>query len=401
MNRNNDIAPQASDEGWTLPVDPADPRLGRRTVLAGAAWSLPVIAAAVATPLAAASAATPTLEFVSGPYTATACGTLDDVVIRATTDGTAPNAGALVTVTLPAGLSWPDGTSTPRVLPTNASGEVTLSGLVASEANGTHAITASNGALSTSAPVTVVPSGAGSGLLDSNGDLITTFPGGRSVVDMTTAVHPTTGETRAMIVADDGTTWSYNVTTDTWTRITTAPASILISTDAAMTIVLSDGPTLFSATGNSVTPLPGGRTAVDISSSNHPTSGNILVEVVASDGTAWQYNWTTKVWIQHPSPSATLVSSDGGTAVVLSDGTRLFSATGNNPSTPIPGGRVAADMSVAVVGSQVLVDVVATDGTAWQFNWTTRVWTQKTAVAEAALVGSDRSQVLYAGVARC
>ncbi len=129
--------------------------LSRRTIVQGAAWSVPVIAAAVALPLAAASVAA-TVEFVNGPYSVTGCGTLGDVVVRATTDGTTPvAAGTLITVTLPSGLTWEDGSSGPRVLPANGSGQVTLSGIQAGPAASNPVITASATGANASAPVSV------------------------------------------------------------------------------------------------------------------------------------------------------------------------------------------------------------------------------------------------------
>jgi hypothetical protein len=127
----------------------------RRTIVQGAAWSVPVIAAAVATPMAAASVAG-TVEFVNGPYSVTACGTLGDVVVQATTDGTAPvPAGTMITVTLPSGLTWEDGSSGSRVLPANGNGRVTLSGLQAGPAAGNPVITASAAGADAAAPVSV------------------------------------------------------------------------------------------------------------------------------------------------------------------------------------------------------------------------------------------------------
>lgn len=152
-------------------VTPEEGRgLKRRTIVQGAAWSIPVIAAAVATPLAAASVGTPTITFVNGPYTATTCGVLGDVVIQATTDGTSPApAGTLVTVTLPAGLRWSDGTSTPRVLPTDASGRVTLSGLSTGALGGSPTLTASISGADASAPVSVTASSSLAVAWDTNG----------------------------------------------------------------------------------------------------------------------------------------------------------------------------------------------------------------------------------------
>lgn len=153
MTRSTDRAPDESVEGWTVPVDPANPRLGRRTVLAGAAWSLPVIAASIATPLTAASALNPTLEFLGGPFGASVCNTLADIVLQATTDGTTPAANALVTVSLPAGLTWSDGTTGVRVLQADAAGQVVLLGVTASSAAGSFDITATHGSASTSTSI--------------------------------------------------------------------------------------------------------------------------------------------------------------------------------------------------------------------------------------------------------
>jgi hypothetical protein len=131
----------------------------RRTIIAGAAWTIPVVATAIGAPLAAASPA-PTLTFTNGPYSVAACGTLKDVTIQATTDGTTPApAGTLVTVTLPSGLTWSDGTTAPRVLPTNANGQVVLSGVKATSGSSSGTISATAGAVSAVGPVTIVPGG--------------------------------------------------------------------------------------------------------------------------------------------------------------------------------------------------------------------------------------------------
>lgn len=155
MTRNNDRAPDTYDEGWTIPVDPASPGLGRRTLLAGAAWSAPVIAMAIATPLAAASGAQPDLVFLDGPFGASICNTLADIVLQATTDGSTLAANALVTVSLPEGLTWSDGTSGARVLQADAAGQVVLSGLMAPSVAGSYDITATYGSVVTSTSVQI------------------------------------------------------------------------------------------------------------------------------------------------------------------------------------------------------------------------------------------------------
>jgi hypothetical protein len=133
------IPEDASD--WTIPdgtVKSGKKGLNRRTVVAGAAWSVPVIAAAIATPLAAASVPTgePTVRFTQDLYETSACVTLTGVVVQATTDGTTPAAGGVITVTLPPGFTWADGTSAARNFVADASGNVTLPGIVAPATGG-------------------------------------------------------------------------------------------------------------------------------------------------------------------------------------------------------------------------------------------------------------------------
>ncbi|MDN4641618.1 hypothetical protein QCD70_15300, partial [Agreia sp. PsM10] len=127
----------------------------RRTIIAGAAWTIPVVAVAVGAPLAAASPS-PTLAFTNGPYDVAACGTLKDVTLLLTANGTTPDPGKIVTVTLPSGLTWSDGTTNPKVLTTDANGNITLSGIKAKGAAGNVSIAAtSSTGPQTSAVVTV------------------------------------------------------------------------------------------------------------------------------------------------------------------------------------------------------------------------------------------------------
>lgn len=160
MSTNRDTDADAPSEGWTVPVDPANPGLGRRTVIAGAAWSLPVIAAAIAVPLAAASALTPTLEFTQGAYAGSDCAPITGVKVRRTTDGTTPDAGKPITVTLSGGYEFADGTTTFTAI-SDASGTITLPDVMVPDGGATDAFGAVSGGLSTTAPVTSVP-GVGS-----------------------------------------------------------------------------------------------------------------------------------------------------------------------------------------------------------------------------------------------
>ncbi|MBO0985751.1 hypothetical protein [Rathayibacter sp. SD072] len=143
-----------------LPSSGSADGVQRRTLVAGAAWTIPVVATAIGAPLAAASPS-PTLVFTNGPYAAAACGTLKDVVVAVTTDGTtaAPD-GTLVTVTLPAGLAWSDGGSGSRAVAVGANGELVLSGITATQGSGTRTIQAALGSGAASAPVAVSSTGS-------------------------------------------------------------------------------------------------------------------------------------------------------------------------------------------------------------------------------------------------
>ncbi|WP_136040782.1 MULTISPECIES: hypothetical protein [unclassified Microbacterium] len=155
-----------------LPQD-AEPKgrgVLRRTVVVGAAWALPVVAVAVATPLAAASTAEPTLQFAMAAYTVSGCGTLDNVVVTATTNGTTPPpAGTAVSIALPAGYTFVDGQPSPRVLLTDPSGSITLPAIKAPASSGPLSIAGQWNALSAATAVTA--SAAGNG-----GDLYVLFP---------------------------------------------------------------------------------------------------------------------------------------------------------------------------------------------------------------------------------
>ncbi|KQQ08039.1 hypothetical protein [Rathayibacter sp. Leaf296] len=135
-----------------------DGSVQRRTIVSGVAWTIPVVAMASAPPAAAASLQ-PTLEFVNGPYTIAACGTLDDVLIHATTDGITPApVGTVVTVTVPAGLSLPNGLQTQDFL-TDVNGDVVISGITAARSTTGGPVTAVAGTAAAGSSISVVQSG--------------------------------------------------------------------------------------------------------------------------------------------------------------------------------------------------------------------------------------------------
>ena len=107
----------------------------RRTIVKGAAWSLPVIAVAVAAPAFAASQGT---EIGPGdqPVPTGVCTPVGDIRFSITKNG-APVANQAIIVTLPpaapAGQSsfhWSDGTTAPKTLLSDANGIVDLTSLI-------------------------------------------------------------------------------------------------------------------------------------------------------------------------------------------------------------------------------------------------------------------------------
>ncbi|MEZ2372658.1 hypothetical protein [Arthrobacter sp. RCC_34] len=95
------------------PTGPGRPQHSRRSVVRASAWSVPVIAAAVAAPAAVASAA-PRLVLTGVPGTVVAGALVSGVITTATA-----NNGLDVVVTLPAGFVWADGAGVagaPRVV---------------------------------------------------------------------------------------------------------------------------------------------------------------------------------------------------------------------------------------------------------------------------------------------
>lgn len=130
--------------------------LGRRSVIKGAAWSVPVIAAAIATPLAAASATAPTaLAFSSPMMTVSGCGVLTGVVVTGT-NGSAPvAAGTPITITLPSGFTFTDGTASPIALPADANGQVALPSITAPVSASGQSLLATSGDATASAAVAV------------------------------------------------------------------------------------------------------------------------------------------------------------------------------------------------------------------------------------------------------
>ncbi|QWL28562.1 hypothetical protein E2R33_08110 [Rathayibacter toxicus] len=138
------------DDGWTIEV-PGTNGVERRTLVKGAAWSVPIIATAGATPAFAASPQ-PTLAFTKSSYSGTGCGTITGVQVKRTVDGTAPDPGKTISVTLADGYTFADGTTTYSGT-TDANGLITLPDIKVPAKGGNSNFKASSDSLAATAPV--------------------------------------------------------------------------------------------------------------------------------------------------------------------------------------------------------------------------------------------------------
>ncbi|WP_136586915.1 hypothetical protein, partial [Microbacterium hydrothermale] len=120
----------------------ADWSVPRRTILAGTAWSVPVVMMATAVPAHAAASESLRLAFDQNQYVAVGCQSIKGAKITATTTGNnAPAAGVSVSVTLPNGFVYPTGATTFSGV-TNGSGVVTLPDIVTPATGGVVTLTA-------------------------------------------------------------------------------------------------------------------------------------------------------------------------------------------------------------------------------------------------------------------
>ncbi|PPH60985.1 hypothetical protein C5C93_03685 [Rathayibacter toxicus] len=136
---------------WTIDMK-TERGIERRTIVQGATWTIPAAALAVATPAFAASPQ-PTLAFTQSSYTGIACKTITGVQVKRTADGTAPDPGKTISVTLANGYTFADGTTTYSGT-TDANGLITLPDIKVPAKGGNSNFSASSDSLAASAPVT-------------------------------------------------------------------------------------------------------------------------------------------------------------------------------------------------------------------------------------------------------
>lgn len=322
--------------------------LKRRTVIAGAAWSIPVVALTVATPLAAASVAAPGLQFTNGPYAAGPCAPLGEVALNLTTNGSDPDPGKSVTVALPAGLAWSDGTTAPKVFSsTDLSGNITIpAGQIVASTPGDHTITATaSTGVSASAPASFAPNLVAKDWHSAGGLIATFAPAAAVAIGWNFFLGP------------DGTL--YHGDGPIATNVSSAVGDTLgdASTGLLDGVVFVDGNGVAQvwqwnpsdgAIGTATFPaVPTGSTAVGwsffLASNGDLYYGNTLVDSGVTSAVAEK--------IIGPTDAVTYVSNGQGKVYLVSSSDPANPVTGNFPATvPLGGAAVGHNFYLAASG---------------------------------------------------
>ncbi|WP_146084325.1 hypothetical protein [Rathayibacter sp. AY1F6] len=383
---------------------------GRRTVLQAAAWTTPVVVAAIGAPLAAASAPVTvrTVAFVdqeggdaTTSYTTSSCNPFN-AYLQVSDSGVPAAAGIAVTVTLPTALRWYDGTATPRTLFTGAGGSLLLEGFnglrfATAGVSQTGTITATTaGVVNPAQPTVPVADATTAAIVNgTSGTRTSTFRGRRNNVESEMPEAVTTvvdfavawtgvGDTAASatylsyVVSQNGDVYSHTAPSggfyewDTTTPIRIGMTSI--AADDGLIIAGGDrGARLFSASGSTVydwdgvalAAAPGGRTVLDIAVSFSDDS-LWRVSLVATDGTAWEATKTIEAGASW-SPWTQVLATVTGLRQVAAD-TQVFGATrrifattaavfdqDGTQLTALPAGRTAKDLGVEIGGNWINV----------------------------------------------
>ncbi|AND15486.1 hypothetical protein C5C18_10900 [Rathayibacter tritici] len=315
FDKFRDVGSPLSD--WTIP---AEDGVHRRTIVKGAAWTIPVVAVSVATPAAAASK-TPTLAFTKASYTGTACSTITGVQVKRTTDGTTPDPGKTVTVTLKDGYTFADG-STTYTGTTDANGLVTLPDIKVPSTGGKSNFAAKSDALTTNAPVSADPS-------KETGLYLYNFTDGS-----------TTGP-----VANSG----------------TAIKTISSASGGGYVFQNSDG-SIHSSDG---TVVPGTETGVDTGDglvTLQVSGGETTVYYKKADG-VYSYNFTTKKTSGPITDTTTNTSSKTATKLISNAGGSAFVYQSSDGSIRNSGGGLVPGTSTGVSTDQRLTSLATSDGT--------------------------------------
>ncbi|PWJ26113.1 hypothetical protein ATK17_2257 [Branchiibius hedensis] len=255
---------------WTVSV----PQVDRRTIVRTAAWSAPVLlVGATALPAAASPLSDPNIVNVTGFGTVVRCSTVPAGTVTFTAyigPNPAP-VGSVVTITLPAGLSFVSGAAQTQTVTVGANGLVSVPAFKVTGASGAYSITATFQGVSDTG-VGVVTANAGPVY-----ELYRSVGGTNDPATITSAVTGVTNGQAGAISGDQGSTTSgpsngSNVAILTQTGTVSYWGRSLGGTAAA--------PLTLQFAGANVTGVKSVSTWTSVNSSNDTAGG------VASDGTS-------------------------------------------------------------------------------------------------------------------
>ncbi|MWV59406.1 hypothetical protein [Rathayibacter sp. VKM Ac-2754] len=342
-----------------------DGRVQRRTIVQGAAWTIPVVAVAAATPAAAASNQ-PTLAFTQPSYSGTGCGVISGVQVKRTTDGQTPASGELISVTLSDGYTFSDGSTTFSAT-SGADGTITLPDIEVPAGGGDSAFSATSGTLATTAPVSSTAAPAKSLLYNVSTGVTTSDAVNARGLELV-SVGTNDASNRAVLSSDgqllipgqntlvasdvisyspyagsDGAPYITYVTSDGKVHNYTVSSGASTTDTVSGTFVSVEGNTgshraALTDTGALYIPGTGTKVADDvISYAPYTNGGTSYITYVTSNGTVHFYNVSTGVTTNDNLPGLTFVS-------VEADESSSRAALTNNGALYIPGtGTKVAD----------------------------------------------------------
>lgn len=340
------MTPPLTRDGDGIFVD--DDGVKRRTILAGAAWSIPVISVATAAPAFAATTDLK-LAFDKSSYSGEGCKTITGVKVTATRNSVAAP-GESVTVTLADGYTFSDG-STSYTATTGSDGSITLPDIKVPAKGGSSTFSASGGGASASAPVSGQPSGQ---VYSSAGNLWGSGQPGNFVSIQTDGKN-------LWALDSDKTLWS-SYDGGAWSKVTNGTDVTAYTQNGDGRNFLKGGK-VYSGTGDLYgTDQPGTFTSISTDGQN--------VYALDSDKTLWVS--TGGAWSKVSNGTSVTDYNQNGAGRNFLKGGKVYSGTGDLYGTDQPG----TFTSIRTDGK--LVWAIDSDKTLWTVSDATSKWSKVT-----------------------
>ncbi|ONI64908.1 hypothetical protein CSIV_09380 [Microbacterium sp. CSI-V] len=362
------------------------PDLNRRTILQGAAWTIPAIAVATVAPAASASTAA-VLAFNQASYNGTACSTITGAYVTVTVGGV-PTAGRSVTTTLSDGYTFADGTTTNTQV-SDSSGRVNLPAIdVPSQgSNGTLAAISSGAAQATA---TVTAPAAASKLVgfSANNNAYPALPAGITAGDV--AWGSQGSNTYAFFVGSDGYLYR-SANQGPWTQ--TSPAGVThISNTSAGSLIYSTGTTVGSSANNNAFPaLPAGITAGEVAIGTQ--GANVFAYFIGSDGYLYR-SANQGAWTKTSAAGVTHISGTDAGSIVYSTGSTVGNSANNNAYPALPAGITAGEVAYGSQGSNSYAFFVGSDGYLYR-SANQGAWTKTSPAGVTHISSTNAGSLIY------